>query len=96
MFESVKNSLGKFANFNGSATRQEFWYLYLFYILAAFVGAFLDVFLGTSILYLATVIVLAIPVISCNARRNHDVGKSGWFMLVPIYGVSLLFKRGRS
>lgn len=95
MIASIKNSLGKFVDFNGKATRSEFWYLYLFYILAVFVAALLDEFLGISVLYWVTVLALAIPVISCNVRRNHEVGKSGWFMLVPIYGVYLLFKKGQ-
>ena len=96
MIESVKKSLEKFADFSGNASRSEFWYLYLFYFLAAILAAIIDGFLGIDILYWVTVLVLAIPVLSCNARRNHDVGKSGWFMLVPIYGVYLLFKKGTS
>ena len=96
MIDSVKKSLEKFADFSGNASRSEFWYLYLFYFLVAILAAVIDGFLGIDIIYWLTVLVFAIPVLSCNARRNHDVGKSGWFMLVPIYGVYLLFKKGFS
>lgn len=96
MIESVKGSLGKFADFSGKASRREYWYLYLFYFLLVFIAGIIDGFLGIDFLYWVTVVVFAIPVIACNARRNHDVSKSGWFMLVPIYGVYLLFKKGFS
>jgi uncharacterized membrane protein YhaH (DUF805 family) len=31
-----------------------------------------------------------IPSITAGVRRLHDVGKSGWFYLVPIYNIVLL------
>jgi uncharacterized membrane protein YhaH (DUF805 family) len=33
---------------------------------------------------------LITPLISCGARRMHDVGKSGWFQLIPFYNLYLL------
>ena len=30
-----------------------------------------------------------IPTIAVTARRMHDVGKSGWYMLIPIYNLVL-------
>ena len=34
---------------------------------------------------------ILIPSITVTIRRLHDVGKSGWFMFIPIYGEILLF-----
>lgn len=30
-----------------------------------------------------------VPALALNLRRMHDVGKSGWFMLIPIYSLVL-------
>ncbi len=34
-------------------------------------------------------LVIAVPFIAVSVRRMHDVGKSGWFNLVPIYSLYL-------
>ena len=89
MIESIKGTLGKYADFSGTATRKEFWSFYLFYIVAMFVSGFIGGLLGISAISDTVLIVLLIPLIACGARRNHDVGKSGWFMLVPFYNLAL-------
>ena len=35
-----------------------------------------------------------IPLIAVQVRRCHDQDKSGWFILVPIYGFVLMFIEG--
>tara|TARA_B110000459_G_scaffold179685_1_gene205868 strand:- start:986 stop:1153 length:168 start_codon:yes stop_codon:yes gene_type:complete len=37
-----------------------------------------------------------IPGIAVAVRRMHDVGKSGWFILIPIYNIILAFTDGDS
>ncbi|MEO5705996.1 MAG: DUF805 domain-containing protein [Alteraurantiacibacter sp.] len=32
---------------------------------------------------------ILVPSVAVAARRMHDVGKSGWFMLIPIYSLIL-------
>ena len=31
-----------------------------------------------------------LPVLAVGVRRMHDIGKSGWFILIPIYNIVLL------
>jgi len=88
MFSSIKLSLSRFATFNGRATRKEFWLFVLFYYSMSLLGSFFDVVFSVSFGSLLT-IVLIVPYISCAARRMHDVGKSGWFMIVPFYNLIL-------
>ncbi|MFM8869267.1 MAG: DUF805 domain-containing protein [Candidatus Nanopelagicus sp.] len=41
--------------------------------------------LGGNIIAFGTLI----PTLAVAVRRVHDVGKSGWFILVPIYNIIL-------
>jgi uncharacterized membrane protein YhaH (DUF805 family) len=74
-----------YATFSGRARRSEYWYFSLFHIIITFVLAFVGVQSISTIYSLA----LVIPTISVGVRRMHDVGKSGWFLLIPIYNLIL-------
>ena len=89
MIESVKGSLNKYADFSGRATRNEYWTFYLFYVLTFFIASFLDGFFGLGILTVVVFLGLVTPLLACSARRMHDVGKSGWFQIVPLYNLYL-------
>jgi uncharacterized membrane protein YhaH (DUF805 family) len=75
----------KYADFNGRASRPEFWWFALFCCLVALV---LNVLRLEMIGMLAN-LALLLPSIAVGARRLHDMGKSGWFQLVwliPLIG----------
>ena len=94
--ESVRHVLSNYANFEGRAVRSEYWWFVLFYLLAQFVGAILDLslFPGSfgpigALLTLA----LLLPYLAVGAWRLHDIGNSGWWLLisiVPIIGFLVL------
>jgi uncharacterized membrane protein YhaH (DUF805 family) len=86
VIDSVKGSLSKYAVFSGRATRNEFWTFYLFYIVINVTAGFT----GSSLIENLVTLGLITPLIACGARRMHDVGKSGWFQLVPFYNLYLL------
>ncbi len=101
--DTLKN---RYADFNGKATRSQYWYFVLFYVLLSIVLALIDIFVVNPLLginiqeayqggILQTVFALAliIPTIAIGVRRLHDIGKSGWLMLialVPIIGFLVL------
>lgn len=91
--------LKKYAVFTGRARRSEYWYFFLFSLIISVVLTILDGALGlansgngviSSIYSLATLI----PSIAVGVRRMHDVGKSGWFILIPIYNLVLACTNG--
>ena len=105
--DSVKSVLmNNFANFEGRASRSEYWWFYLFTILVAFPLGFIDgvmlvimdVSLDSllwSLSPLATLFQLGvlIPSLAVGVRRMHDLGKSGWMLLIaliPCVGIILL------
>jgi uncharacterized membrane protein YhaH (DUF805 family) len=90
----------KFAEFGGRARRKEYWFFFLFNLIATVVLAVVDSVTGTfseaiglgllSGLYSLAVL---IPYLAVTARRLHDTGRSGWWMLIafiPIIGVIVL------
>ena len=86
MIDAVKDGFNRFADFSGVSTRSQYWYFILGTIIASVIAqvAFGD--LGGNLVSLITLI----PTIAVAVRRMHDVGKSGWFILVPIYNLVLV------
>ncbi len=90
-----------YANFEGRARRQEYWMFTLFNIIFIYALAFLSGFLiaitETAVLgliYIVYVLGVLIPSIAVTVRRMHDVGKSGWYCLIPIYSFILAVTEG--
>ena len=50
--------------------------------------------MGTAVLSTLYYLALAIPGLAVSVRRLHDVDKSGWFILVPVYNLILLCTEG--
>ena len=86
--------LKKYAVLTGRARRKEYWYFYLFSILSAIVLGIVDGLAGSSGLFGELyALVIVIPSIAVSIRRLHDIGKSGWWLLillVPLVGVIVL------
>jgi uncharacterized membrane protein YhaH (DUF805 family) len=89
MFSSFIGSMNKYVDFNGRATRKEFWSFVFFYYLSIFVAGLVDGVMGTDFVGNLVFLALILPYISCAVRRMHDAGKSGWFMIIPFYNLIL-------
>ncbi len=87
---AVSIGLENYLNFEGRARRADFWWWFLATILACVVASFVGGVLGianllTSLLSLA----LFLPNLTFAVRRFHDIGMSGWWVLIsliPILG----------
>lgn len=90
-----------YANFKGRARRKEYWMFALFHIIFAYGGMLILGFLAVAmesplIILLIYIYLLAtmIPSLAVGVRRMHDVGKSGWYLLIPIYSFILAVTEG--
>jgi uncharacterized membrane protein YhaH (DUF805 family) len=86
--------LQNYATFKGRASRSEYWYFVLFNIIFSIVLGFVSGLVDVSILYTIYSLALLIPSIAVAVRRMHDVGKSGWYILITIYDLILACTEG--
>ena len=86
--------LKNYATFNGRARRKEYWMFVLFNTIFAFVFGFVCGFIGVPDLAQLYSLAVLLPSIAVGVRRMHDVGKSGWFLLIPIYNLILAVTEG--
>lgn len=87
-YESILVCLTKYAEFNGRASRSEFWWFTLFVLLVASALEYLSEVLGSVFL-----IGMLLPLLAAGTRRLHDSGESAWwqlYLLVPVAGIILL------
>lgn len=100
--ETFIGSLKKYVVFTGRASRREFVNFLLWNLILSFAAGFIEGLLfpeyllvtGQSMLGNILTIALLLPQISVGIRRMHDVGKSGWYSLIPIYSLVLAFTKG--
>ena len=86
--QSVKTCFSKYVDFSGRASRPEYWWFVLAYIIMAVVSGFINRYL-----YVLVILAFLLPLVAVGVRRLHDVGKSGWWLfisLVPVVGSLVL------
>ncbi|MDO6761407.1 DUF805 domain-containing protein [Tamlana sp. 2_MG-2023] len=83
--------LKQYTDFNGRARRKEFWMFLLFNMIFAIVAMILDNVLGIAMgelgygpIYGIYALFVLIPGIAVSVRRLHDIGKSGWWLLISL------------
>ncbi len=96
--DAIKTCFQNYATFRGRAGRPEFWYFVLFILVVNLLFGFIDGIVFGDRIYLgpfATIFDLAtlLPLLAVGARRLHDIGKSGWWLLlglIPLVGAIVL------
>ncbi len=88
-----------YADFNGRARRKEYWYYVLFYVIFSFLWGIItaliyagirnpDNYVDNILIYyypsLSLSIIMLLPGMAVAVRRLHDLGKSGWMLLITL------------
>ena len=94
MGKAISACMSKYATFSGRASRSEYWFFYLFYMIMYFIGAIVGVAMESSWIMYLFIAPFFLPTLAAGVRRIHDTGRSGWFFLVPIYNIILLIQSG--
>ncbi len=74
----IKICFRKYADFSGRAGRPEFWWFFLFQVIVLTATSWIPVL--SSIITL----LLLLPSLAVGARRLHDIGRTGWWLLLAL------------
>lgn len=83
----------QYADFSGRARRSEYWFFVLFNMIISYggllCGTLIELSVGSSgvisyILYIIYNLAIFIPGLAVCMRRLHDIGKSGWWLLLVL------------
>ena len=83
--------LSQWADFNGRARRKEYWMFFLFNVIFAALASLIDYSAGTANFVSGSglfqniySLLVLVPGLAVAVRRLHDVGKSGWMLLLAL------------
>ena len=83
ILEAITSFFTNYTNFHGRSRRSAFWWVELVSFIIGWIPV-VNIIFGIAII---------IPSIAIAVRRLHDIGKSGWWLLlilVPIAGIILI------
>ena len=80
--EAIQEFYRRWSEFNGCSTRAAYWYVVLYCVIASVIFAIFGR-VGMWLSY-AFALVNIIPNIALSIRRMHDIGKSGWWILISL------------
>lgn len=92
-FENIKASFNMYfvdvlknhyLDFNGRATRTQFWMFNLFVFIIVFAVSLIAGLLKLPVLATVAVLAVLLPSIGISVRRVRDLGISGWFILIGL------------
>ena len=84
----------KYAVFSGRSRRSEYWYFVLFCTIISLIISGIPLLVRTDgqmdtvtqmlrIVFFGFQLIILLPGLAVGVRRLHDIGKSGWWILVP-------------
>lgn len=96
-FQAVNKCIRNYATFTGRASRSEYWYFALFFFIGHMITNTLDnAFFHANNDAQHTIttlfsLVLLLPAIAVAVRRMHDVNRSGWWLLIELTIIGIIY-----
>ncbi len=91
--DAIKSGFSGMTTFDGRASRSQYWWFVLFYLIVDMGLTMAATSAGQPMIaYLSLVLIPAS--LALAVKRMHDNGKSGWFILIPIYNLILAITDG--
>ena len=86
----VDTFIKHYEDFSGKIGRKKFWLSAIFYYIVYLSVICIALIFNYPTLIVITILLSPIPISSLCVRRLHDIGKSGWWILIsfiPIFGL---------
>jgi uncharacterized membrane protein YhaH (DUF805 family) len=86
--EAIQSGFSNYFNFSSRAQRSAFWYWILFTVVGAQIASVVDwATFGMELGKISPIsgifnLLTCIPCVSVGVRRLHDIGRSGWWLLL--------------
>ena len=89
MLESVQVCFKKYADFEKRASREEYWWFFLFCAVAAGIATLYSNVVGNLTIEILVNLILLLPSLAVQVRRLHDTNKSGmnYLWIFTIIGI---------
>lgn len=90
--------LKNYVNFSGRARRAEFWQFMLVNVIIMIILIQIGLFAGNDSGFLFLPIyqlIVLLPSLAVTVRRIHDTGRSGIYILIPIYSLIVACQEGK-
>jgi len=84
---AVMACLEKFMIFRGRASRAEFWWFFLAWLIASVIAAILELILRTNMISVGVQVAFVLPILAAGARRLHDTDRPGYYLAMPLLSV---------
>lgn len=78
--------LKNFAGFDGRAGREEFWHFTLVNVVICVV-----LYISYHGLWAIYAMLVLMPSIAVSVRRLHDIGRSGWWLLIAVVSAGIVY-----
>jgi uncharacterized membrane protein YhaH (DUF805 family) len=86
----IVGPLKRYADFNGRASRMEFWVFLIFGTLLTLAARYFDeldgirvpIAMGMGTAEAVATLVVLLPTVAVGVRRLHDTGRSGWWTML--------------
>lgn len=90
--EAVQRALTvNYCNFSGRASLSEYWWFALFtFLVGMIIGGVCGLIFSETLTNIITGIInlaLLLPSLGLSVRRMHDIGRSGWWVLINLIPV---------
>ena len=95
--DAVSTCFRKYVGFQGRAQRAEYWYFTLFLIIISVIASIID----SSVFDAGAMepqpisgiigVVTLLPGLAVSVRRLHDIGKSGWWLLIAFTLIGVIW-----
>lgn len=86
--------LQNYATFSGRARRSEFWSFFLINFIISFALGFILGLIKLNFIASLYSLAVLVPSIAVGVRRMQDIGKPGWYIIIPIYNIILAATEG--